>query len=177
MTRFTIFATFVVAVSLACAPITPVPESEGDEGELAAEIALPSLGNHWLAEKPVGTSVGPVSQEMLAAGPSDPSRWLLYGGDYRNFRHSPLKTLTSDDASASCKSPGRFRAARSVSSRSSPVVYGGVMYVTSSYNRLFALDAKTGELLWRYDHPEPEEPAALLRSAEPRRGDRAATSC
>ena len=30
------------------------------------------------------------------------------------------------------------------------------MYVTSSYNRLFALDAKTGELLWRYDHQNGE---------------------
>ena len=36
------------------------------------------------------------------------------------------------------------------------MVYGGVMYVTSSYNRLFALDAKTGELLWRYDHKNGE---------------------
>jgi glucose dehydrogenase len=30
------------------------------------------------------------------------------------------------------------------------------MYVTSSYNRLFALDAKSGELLWRYDHKNGE---------------------
>ena len=31
------------------------------------------------------------------------------------------------------------------------------MYVTSSYNRLFALDARTGELYWRYDHQQPED--------------------
>jgi len=33
----------------------------------------------------------------------------------------------------------------------SPVLYDGVLYVTSSYDRLFALDAQTGRLLWRYD--------------------------
>ena len=31
------------------------------------------------------------------------------------------------------------------------------MYVTSSFNRLFAVDAKTGELYWRYDHPLPQD--------------------
>ncbi len=143
----------VIAAAIALAPFTA--RAEEDEGELAAEIALPSLGNHWLAEKPVGTSVGPVSAEMLAAGPSDPSRWLLYGGDYRNFRHSPLKTLST-------ASVGKLQVAWAFPSGTtgqfevSPVVYGGVMYVTSSYNRLFALDAKTGALLWRYDHPNPK---------------------
>jgi alcohol dehydrogenase (cytochrome c) len=149
--RFSTLATVVFALAL-----TPfVALAEGDEGELAAEIALPDQGHHWLAEKPVGTSVGPVSTEMLLAGPSDPSRWLLYGGDYRNFRHSPLKTLNPATA-------GKLQVAWAFPSGTlgqfevSPVVYGGVMYVTSSYNRLFALDAKTGALLWRYDHPNPK---------------------
>jgi len=31
------------------------------------------------------------------------------------------------------------------------------MYVTSSYNRIFGLDARTGELLWRYDHAMPDD--------------------
>jgi hypothetical protein len=82
----------VVAVALAVAPFSA--RGEEDAGEQAAEIALPSLGSHWLAEKTVGTSVGPVSPEMLASSPGYPSRWLLYGDNYRNFRHSPLKTLT-----------------------------------------------------------------------------------
>ena len=37
----------------------------------------------------------------------------------------------------------------------SPVVHDGIMYVTTSNNRLLALDAATGELYWRYDHPLP----------------------
>jgi alcohol dehydrogenase (cytochrome c) len=39
----------------------------------------------------------------------------------------------------------------------SPVVYAGVMYISTSYNRVMALDARTGEMLWRYDHPQPLE--------------------
>ncbi len=129
--------------------------AEEDDGELAAEIALPDSGHHWLAEKPVGTSVGPVSAEMLLAGPSDPSRWLLYGGDYKNFRHSPLKSLNPASASK-LQVAWAFPSGTFGQFEVSPVVYGGVMYVTSSYNRLFALDAKTGALLWRYDHQNPK---------------------
>ena len=43
------------------------------------------------------------------------------------------------------------------SQQTTPLVYDGIMYVTSSYNRLFALDAATGQLFWRYDHPQPED--------------------
>ena len=39
----------------------------------------------------------------------------------------------------------------------SPIVYDGIMYLTTSYNRLIALDARTGEMYWRYDHQQPED--------------------
>ncbi|HOB46777.1 MAG TPA: PQQ-binding-like beta-propeller repeat protein, partial [Zoogloea sp.] len=39
---------------------------------------------------------------------------------------------------------------------SQPLVFDGKMYVTASYSRLFALDAKTGKKLWKYEHRLPE---------------------
>ncbi|MBL8446802.1 MAG: PQQ-dependent methanol/ethanol family dehydrogenase [Zoogloeaceae bacterium] len=39
---------------------------------------------------------------------------------------------------------------------SQPVVADGKMYVTASYSRLYALDAKTGKKLWKYEHRLPE---------------------
>jgi len=126
-----------------------------EEKEQPAEIQLPPVPTHWKAEKPVGTSAGPVTPDMLRASQIPADRWIQYGGNYRNFRHSPLKTLTPESVKKLAVAwafptgtVGQFEA--------SPVVYGGVMYVTSSYNRLFALDAKTGELLWRYDHKNAE---------------------
>jgi glucose dehydrogenase len=111
---------------------------------------------------------------MLASAPGDPSRWLLYGGNYRNFRHSPLKTLTPASA-GKLQAVWAFPSGTTGQFEVSPVVYGGVMYVTSSYNRLFALDAKTGALLWRYDHQNPKN----LRLAADRQSASAspATTC
>jgi len=39
---------------------------------------------------------------------------------------------------------------------SQPLVHDGKMFVTASYSRLFALDAKTGKKLWKYEHRLPE---------------------
>ncbi|WP_341211486.1 PQQ-dependent methanol/ethanol family dehydrogenase [uncultured Limimaricola sp.] len=37
-----------------------------------------------------------------------------------------------------------------------PLVHDGVMYITGSYSRLYAIDVKTGEELWQYDARLPE---------------------
>jgi alcohol dehydrogenase (cytochrome c) len=126
------------------------------EDTTKVDIAPPPSAGVWLAEIPVGTSVGPATPEKLAKGTADPSEWLHYGGGYDNFRHSPVTTLTPESVqrlkvawSAPTGTTGQFEA--------SPIIYGGVMYVTTSYNRLFALDARTGRFLWRYDVPLPAD--------------------
>lgn len=37
-----------------------------------------------------------------------------------------------------------------------PLVYNGKIFVTASYSRLFAVNAKTGEELWQYEHRLPD---------------------
>ena len=39
---------------------------------------------------------------------------------------------------------------------SQPLVHDGVMFVTASYSRIFAVDAKTGKKLWKYEHRLPD---------------------
>ena len=39
---------------------------------------------------------------------------------------------------------------------SQALVYDGIIYVTASYSRIFAMDARTGEKLWTYSHRLPE---------------------
>ncbi|MDO9460232.1 MAG: PQQ-dependent dehydrogenase, methanol/ethanol family [Alphaproteobacteria bacterium] len=118
------------------------------------EIGFAPVPSHFPATQPVGPEAG-VTGDMLKAGTSDPARWLMYGGDYKGYRHSPIKSL--DPAAAKkLKVAWSFPTGTTGQFEASPVIYGGVMYVTSSYNRVFALNAQTGELLWRYDYPLPE---------------------
>ena len=39
---------------------------------------------------------------------------------------------------------------------SQPVIHNGKMFVTGSYSRMFALDAKSGKKLWQYEHRLPD---------------------
>jgi alcohol dehydrogenase (cytochrome c) len=139
-----------------CGLAGPSLAAGGDEKDIAAEMGVQMPSGAWYAPAPVGTSVGPVTPEALAKAPERGDQWLQYGGGYRNYRHSPVTSLTPDSVkrlrvawSAPTGTTGQFEA--------SPIVYGGVMYVSTSYNRLLALDAKTGQFLWRYDVPMPAD--------------------
>ena len=127
---------------------------EADDG--GGEIVLPTQ-THWINEDPIGDGLGAVSNALLNEPLSaNPQHWLQFGGDYSNLRHSPITELSPenvDDLNFAWGFPTGTQGQFAVS----PVVYDGIMYVTSSYNRLFALDARTGELYWRYDHEQPND--------------------
>jgi alcohol dehydrogenase (cytochrome c)/quinohemoprotein ethanol dehydrogenase len=87
---------------------------------------------------------------------ADASSWLSYGRTYDEQRHSPL---TKVDAS-NVKQLGlawNFDLDTKRAQESTPLVIDGVMYVTSAWSKLFALDAKSGKLLWKYDPKVPGE--------------------
>jgi alcohol dehydrogenase (cytochrome c) len=89
--------------------------------------------------------------------------WGVYGGDSANTRYS---TLTQVNAS----NVGRLRVAWALqlgslrSQESTPIVVGDLLYVTSSHGpkNVFAVDARTGEVRWRYS---PEVPAGIEQYA------------
>ena len=117
--------------------------------ELAGEVIT-----HWVAERPVAADVPPVDAAMLANPEASPESWLQYSGNYRGYRHSPVASLTPETV-GDLRVVWGFGPGTAGQFAVSPVVYGGIMYISTTHNRLFAIDARTGEILWRYDHPEP----------------------
>jgi alcohol dehydrogenase (cytochrome c) len=118
---------------------------------IAASLLLsPALSQPVHADPPA------VTDQMLLNAANESNNWLMYGRDYANTRYSPLAQINNANA-------GRLQHAWSFSfgvldgQTTTPLVNNGVMYVTSSWSKLFALDAKTGEMLWRYDHPLPDD--------------------
>ena len=94
------------------------------------------------------------------ADPKD-ADWLSNGRDYREQRFSPLTAISTGNV----KDLGvawEFRTHSSRGLEATPIVADGVMFVTASWSKVFALDAKTGALLWSYD---PHVPGAWARNA------------
>lgn len=74
--------------------------------------------------------------------------WLTYNGDYAATRHSPLKQITPDNAK-NLVAKWVFRLDGAKKLEASPIVYGGLMYVSDT-NQIYALDARSGRQVWRY---------------------------
>ena len=98
--------------------------------------------------KTAKTKAGPVTAAEITA--NNPSTWLTHGGGYDEQRFSPLGKVTSDNV-------GELGLAWSYDLESSrgieatPIVHNGIMYVTSTWNIVHAMDARTGEKLWEFD--------------------------
>jgi alcohol dehydrogenase (cytochrome c) len=100
----------------------------------------------------------PVTSQMLLDGLKDPTKWLMFGGDYTSRRNSPLTQLTPQNVNQ-LTPQWLFQTPAPVPGRgleSTPVVLDGVMYITGNYNHAWALDARTGRMIWHYQRTLPE---------------------
>ncbi len=91
---------------------------------------------------------------MGAAGTSGvqaAEQWPLFGGNYANHRYSPSQQISTENAS-SLSLAWRVETGRKASFQATPIVVGDVMYVSTPFNDVVALDAATGDLRWRYVH-------------------------
>ncbi len=91
-----------------------------------------------------------VSDDRLNNAAATPAEWLGYGFDREETRHSPLTGITTENV-ADLGVAWTYDLATSRGVESTPIVIDGVMYVTSAWSVVYALDAKTGEELWIYD--------------------------
>ncbi len=76
--------------------------------------------------------------------------WLNYGRDYSEQRFSPLDKINDDNIQELNLSWSyRFPTARGL--EATPLVHEGVIYVTTAWSNVYALDAKNGNALWTFD--------------------------
>jgi PQQ-dependent dehydrogenase (methanol/ethanol family) len=104
----------------------------------------------------LGKGPAAVDQARLEAADSDPGNWMSHGRTYSEQRYSPLDKVNAGNV----KDLGlawSFELATNRGVETTPIVVDGVMYVTSSWSLVYALNAKTGEHLWTYDPKVPRE--------------------
>jgi len=96
----------------------------------------------------------PVTADRLK-NPED-GNWLLFRRTYDGWGYSPLKEITPDNAN-------RLQLVWSTATgqieghQAPPIVNNGVMFVATPGNQVLAIEAKSGNLLWRYKRPLPED--------------------
>jgi len=96
-----------------------------------------------------------IGTKDIAAGFSDPTRWLSYSGDYTGQRFSPLSQITAANA-GQLAAQWTFQTNVNNKFETSPIVIDGTMYVTGALNHAWAVDGKTGRQLWHYQRTLPQ---------------------
>jgi len=92
-----------------------------------------------------------VSQDMLNRAGSDGNNFLHTNGNYDQTRYYPNKQINTSNV-GKLRPAWIFQTEIVESLETSPIVVNGVMYVTTSFNHVYALDAATGRQIWHYKH-------------------------
>ncbi|HEY8247431.1 MAG TPA: PQQ-binding-like beta-propeller repeat protein [Hyphomicrobium sp.] len=92
-----------------------------------------------------------VTQEQLSAAANDANNFLHTNGNYDQTRYFPGKQIDTSNV-GKLHPAWIFQTEVKESLETTPIVVNGVMYVTTSFNHVYALNAKTGEQYWHYKH-------------------------
>jgi PQQ-dependent dehydrogenase (methanol/ethanol family) len=96
-------------------------------------------------------TISPVTQQQLDSADKDANNFLLTNANYAQTRFHPARQIGRDNVK-NLHVAWIFQTDVKESLETSPIVVDGVMYVTTSFSHVYALDAKTGEQLWHYSH-------------------------
>src|SRR6202022_604750 len=95
--------------------------------------------------------VSPMTQDRLNTADKNPNSFLLTNANYAQTRFHPARQIGRENVK-NLHVAWIFQTDVKESLETSPIVVDGVMFVTTSFSHVYALDAKTGVQLWHYNH-------------------------
>ena len=94
-----------------------------------------------------------VSQSQLGAADKDGSNFLHSNMNYAQTRYYPATQINTSNV-GKLRPAFQFQTEVLESMQTAPIVVDGIMYITTSYNHVYALDATTGKEFWHYKHKQ-----------------------
>jgi len=92
-----------------------------------------------------------VTQDMLTRAAGDGNNFLHANGNYHQTRYYPARQINTSNVK-NLRPAWIFQTEVVDSMETSPIVVNGIMYVTTSFNHVYALDARTGRQIWHHKH-------------------------
>ncbi|WP_116598450.1 PQQ-dependent methanol/ethanol family dehydrogenase [Primorskyibacter marinus] len=104
-----------------------------------------------------GAAQADVTEEDLANDQADVSQIVTNGMGRHLQRYSPLDTLNKENVTNLVPAWAfSLGGEKQRGQEAQPLIHDGIMYITGSYSRLYAIDVKTGQEIWQYDARLPE---------------------
>ena len=99
----------------------------------------------------MSSSLAPVTQAMLDAAAKDGTNHLHPNSNYEQTRYYPAAQINPANV-GNLRPVFTFQTAVLESMETAPLVVNGVMFLTTSFNHVYAVDAATGKEFWHYKH-------------------------
>jgi len=127
-------------------------------GACLAAVSLAGCGNRGSLPAGRASATGPgvtgVDAARISGADREPGNWMTYGRTYSEQRFSPLKEITEQNIQR-LGLAWHFDLDTRRGQESTPLVVDGVVYFTTAWSKVVALDAASGKLLWAYDPKVP----------------------
>jgi len=111
---------------------------------------LPQLEAQKKSEIPVSNPAAKIDDAALKSADAHSGDWITHGRNYAETRFSPLKQI-SDSNVKNLGLAWSFDTETNRGLEATPIIVDGVMYTTGSWSIVFAIDARTGKQLWKWD--------------------------
>ncbi len=92
-----------------------------------------------------------VTQDLMSRAAGDGNNFLHTNGNYQQTRYYPSRQINVSNVNK-LRPAWIFQTEIVETMETTPIVINGVMYVTTAFNHVYALDARTGQQLWHYKH-------------------------
>ena len=102
-----------------------------------------------------------VNSDQIIEADNDSNQWLSHGRTYSEQRHSSLQQINSGNVS-DLGIEWFYDLDSSRGHEATPLVIDGIMFTTGAWSVVYANDAVTGELKWKYDPRVPRDKANYL---------------
>jgi quinohemoprotein ethanol dehydrogenase len=102
------------------------------------------------------TKASEVGSAQIIHADQEPGSWLTHGRTYSEQRFSPLKQINDQNA-AQLGLAWSYDLDTNRGQEATPLVVDGVMYFTTAWSKVVAVNAETGSKVWTYDPQVPPE--------------------
>jgi alcohol dehydrogenase (cytochrome c) len=120
-------------------------------GAFAANAAEEIKGAAGASMAPAAPKMTTITQDLLDKAGADRSNFLQTNGNYQQTRFHPANQINTANVKY-LHTAWIFQTDILDTLETSPIVVNGVMFVTTAFDHVYALNAKTGEQIWEYKH-------------------------
>ena len=127
----------------------------------AFSAALLAAGSSFAAD---------VDAKRLVNSDKEPGNWMSYHGSYKSWHYSALDQINTRNVGKLTEAWSHVASRANRGLQGFPLAIDGVLYYSSPYNQVYALDGATGQVLWTYKQKLNEDLVARQTHSPYNRG-------